>query len=229
MQGRAVPRPVASDALLAGEILAAVEPILSKTRVGVFEVAGETLTEPPAFLSSTSHRSSSTFRCELASDLVGFLAEDPLDPGALSTRYAYVLNGPVFYTDPSGLAAHAAHVCCKNQALTICWDQNVPNPILRACVEEHEQDHVDYITQHTPDQPNAPCSFPSPCAGKPDGTTGFPITGGSKSEMECAGYRAEYRCLQRHLRGAPDPRPLMRRMNQLDGGAKKDFHCDITK
>lgn len=158
-----------------------------------------------------------------------FLQEDPLDPGALSTRYAYVLNSPVSYTDPNGLAASAAHVCCKKQTLTICWDQNVPNPILRACVEEHEQDHVDYVTQHTPDPPNAPCQFPSPCAGKPDGAKGFPITGGSKTEMECQGYRAEYRCLQRQLRGAPDPQLLMRRMNQLAGGAKNAFHCDITK
>jgi hypothetical protein len=52
---------------------------LPKTRVGVFEVAGETRTEPLPFLTVTSHRTSSTFSCELASDLVGFLSQDPAE------------------------------------------------------------------------------------------------------------------------------------------------------
>ncbi len=112
MRGRAEPRPAASDALLAGAILAT----LPKTRVRAFDFSASTFTEPLAFLSSTSHRSSSTFSCELASDLVGFLSEDPLlalsmieySEGRAAEPdwwppYSYVRNSPLSFRDPMGL------------------------------------------------------------------------------------------------------------------------------
>lgn len=101
MEDRAAPRPVASDALLASEILAALE-TLSETRVRAFDFSSETRTEPLTFLSSTSRQTSSTFSCELASDLCGFLQEDPIAQSA-GQLFAYVVSDPISAKDPFGL------------------------------------------------------------------------------------------------------------------------------
>ena len=127
----------------------------------------------------------------MTSQIVGFLAEDPVGFVGGINRYAYTLGNPVLYTDPNGLYRSAAHVCCQKQRLSICWDQNVPDPVLRSCIETHEQDHIDYITRHTAAPPG---QCPSPCAGKPDGTSGFPLTGGSKAEEECSGRERGQSC-----------------------------------
>lgn len=135
----------------------------------------------------------------------GFLQEDPIGFFGGINRYAYVVSSLVLYADPNGLYASSAHVCCKNQQLSICWDRNVQNPILRSCVQEHERDHFDYITPRTPHDPG---ECPSPCKGRPDGARGFPLTSGSKAEQECSGLAVEYKCIKRHMPEASDPRPL---------------------
>ncbi len=110
MEGRAEPRPVASDSLLAGEILAQLE-TLSETRVRGFDFSEETRTEPLPFLSSTSRQTSSTFSCGIALDLCGFLQEDPIDLLVDPSLYAYVGNGPLVFGDPSGLIRVNCSVC----------------------------------------------------------------------------------------------------------------------
>lgn len=87
----------------AGELFAAHEPSLSKTRIGVFDFSEPTHTEPLPFLTDGAHRSSSTFSCGLASDLVGFLQEDPLRADAGWGLYPYAGNAPVIEVDPLGL------------------------------------------------------------------------------------------------------------------------------
>jgi hypothetical protein len=121
MQGRAEPGPVASDALLAGELLATLDS-LAETRIRAFNFSASTRTEPLAFLTGRQHQSSSTFSCGLALDLCGFLQEDPVRhvaamqsywrPAAVQAAltapvfmpdYAYAFGDPVAKRDPDGL------------------------------------------------------------------------------------------------------------------------------
>jgi hypothetical protein len=123
MEGRAAHRSVASDGLLAEQILA-----LSKTRVGGLDFSDATGTEPPTFLTDGEHQGSSAFSRELVSDLVGFLAEDPgaLKIGSPENAYTYVGNSPFAVVDPDGAARKGANnglqPCQKNPAFAGCGE-----------------------------------------------------------------------------------------------------------
>jgi len=79
--------------------------LLSQTRVRAFDFSESTRTEPLPFLTERTRPGSSASSCELASDLVGFLSEDPLGYDVGINLYAYVYSDPVAAKDPRGLFA----------------------------------------------------------------------------------------------------------------------------
>ena len=92
---------------------------LSETRVRGFEFFSETRTDLLTFLTDRAHQTSSTFSCRIASDLCGFLQEDPYaqpyERPALLQLYSYVNGAPVSSVDPLGLSP---------------FDRTFPNPDL---------------------------------------------------------------------------------------------------
>src|SRR5712691_665225 len=78
---------------------------LSETRVRAFDFSDSTRTEPRCFLTHTSHPGWGDACSAAASDLSGFLQEDPLPPKFAIKTYEYADSDPLDYRDPFGLQA----------------------------------------------------------------------------------------------------------------------------
>lgn len=127
----------------------------------------------------------------------------------------------VLVTRRPGEPAAAAYVCCQGDGeLTVCRGQSGGNPLLWRCVDEHEKEHLAWFAEHLPDA----------CAGQPRGSWRFEMTPQQFRELECAGYRVEFRCLSRHrgLATGPEIGELLWRQSLLLRQAKNRFGCDTT-
>ncbi len=112
----------------------------------------------------------------------------------------------------------AAYVCCDGSGnFSVCSGRPEGHPILRACVEQHERDHLEWFATHLPDA----------CQGKPRGACRFEMTPSQLGELECRGYLSEIRCLDRH-RPLADGRligKMLGRQRQLIALAESRFGC----
>ncbi|MEM7819973.1 MAG: RHS repeat-associated core domain-containing protein [Candidatus Aenigmatarchaeota archaeon] len=128
--------------------------------------------------------------------------------------YAYAKGNSINIYDFYGLSS-AAHICCDGKGgFTICWDQNIPEGIIKKCIEEHEKDHINYMER------NNPCA----CKNKPPKEKRFTMERSKYNEMECSGYRVEYCCIERNWPFIPDKAEALKRKIKLQNEAKK-FNC----
>lgn len=115
----------------------------------------------------------------------------------------------------------AAYVCCQGDGeFTVCRGQSGGNPLLWRCVDEHEKEHLAWFAEHLPDA----------CMGQPRGSCRFDMTPRQFRELECDGYRAELRCLNRHRArvSGPEIGELLWRRYLLLREAQNRFGCDTT-
>jgi RHS repeat-associated protein len=155
-----------------------------------------------------------------------FLSEDPLRWMAGVNHYGYALANPIQLVDPMGL--DAAHVCCDGKGgFTLCWS-NQPSAPFAGCIEEHEKDHIDYLSRN-PGNCKGQCRDSS---GKPRpaGEHTWQMTPAEHDEMECRGYAAEASCLRKAMGQASDKSAVLRRINQLIHLAKGfgNFKCNTS-
>jgi len=131
-----------------------------------------------------------------------FLSEDPIDNPDRS-GYAYVGSNPGSFTDAFGLRRKRArapgppprpsnavfYICCRKGKLEICdVPENAPtNIMIGNCETVHERQHVTDLT----------ASGCNPCQGRPNGPLG--VSAEDKSRLECNGYCAELRCLEKTI------------------------------
>jgi RHS repeat-associated protein len=143
------------------------------------------------------------YRARYYDSLFGrFLSEDPVG-GADKSLYAYVSSDPVNLTDPFGLLGKRPrapnpptvspntvyYICCRKGKIAICdVPENAPsNFMIGNCENVHEKQHVTDLTANG-------CN---PCEGKRNGPLGVPPQ--EKSRLECNGYCAELRCLEKTI------------------------------
>jgi hypothetical protein len=87
-------------------------------------------------------------------------------------------------------------------------------------VQAHELDHLSWFGEHAP----------SACDGKRAGSCEFQMTVSQRNDLECRGYRVEFRSLSRALRGAAAQEigDILSRQRTLERGGRRYFGCGIA-
>ena len=114
----------------------------------------------------------------------------------------------------------AAYVCCDGAGgFTVCRGPVGGHRVLLGCIDQHERDHLTWFAKHLPDA----------CETRPRGACHFEMTLEDFRDLECSGYRTEYRCLTQS-RGLANGRrrtvaDLLWRQRQLRERAESRFAC----
>lgn len=142
------------------------------------------------------------------------------------TAYSYALGNPSSWIDPYGLAG-AANVCCDgNGGFTVCWNQIPKSQSEKACIEQHESDHVKWLTDPV-NKCNDQCKDPTG-RPRPRGYKTWTMTPSQWHAMECRGYEQEVRCLKKELSTARNKSDVLWRINQMIAEAKRKHNCNTS-
>lgn len=121
---------------------------------------------------------------------------------------------------PSAASA-TAYVCCDGAGgFTVCAGRPGGARVLLEAVQAHELDHLSWFGEHAP----------SACDGKRAGSCQFQMTPSQRNDLECRGYRAEFRALNRALAGASPQEvgDILSRQRTLERDCRKSFGCRIA-
>ena len=153
-----------------------------------------------------------------------YLSSNPANWNNRDHVYGYALANPTRFVDVYGLAAAAASVCCDgNGGFTVCWSQSISNTVIANCIQEHEEDHINWLTQN-----------PGKCANqcvdangqpKPKGFKQWQMTEQDWHKMECRGYEAEIKCLTKNNFNTKTSL-VLQRINKLKNTGKNVHGCN---
>jgi RHS repeat-associated protein len=158
-----------------------------------------------------------------------FVRSDAVAVDVRDNAYGYALGNPERYEDYLGLCAAGAEACacCDGRGgFSICWNphaQTLPS-IFRSCIETHENNHLNYLTQD-PGRCKNQC-YDTAGRPRPKGWDSWQMAEAEHNDMECRGYAAEVRCLKQNIAQTTDKSLVLRRINQLINSARSRFHCD---
>ncbi len=143
-----------------------------------------------------------------------FTAEDPAWSFLTDKKYRYVLNSPMNLTDPYGLTELGTVKCHANcSGLYPEVNKDVPD-ILRNCVMQHENDHMDWMQKNY--WPQACCDSGG-CAK--EGTQAR-IPKNDQDDVECRAYNVEKNCIH-NLVSAANWQTIRNRENDVDAMMKR--------
>ena len=114
----------------------------------------------------------------------------------------------------------SAYVCCDGEGgFAVCRGRSSGSRLLLGCIDRHEQDHLNWFAEH----------HPGACLARPRGACRFELTPRQYRELECSGYRAEFRCLAESRAYTTGRRraigDLLWRQRQLREDAERRFAC----